>query len=105
MPMTKNTVSYSRLMISLRLTGYFVLVMMTDPAVAYAPGQGYAPYDNGKALDVWLKAANGSDSLGVVWPGEYTLIYKFPVLIVAITGRRCNRFPRLVFSMDANIGC
>ena len=46
-------------------------VLMTDPAVAYLPGQGYAPYDNGKKLDVWLKAPNGSESLGVVWPGEY----------------------------------
>jgi len=37
--------------------------------VAYLPGGGYAPYENGKALDVWLKAENGSESLGVVWPG------------------------------------
>ncbi|KIM49885.1 glycoside hydrolase family 31 protein [Hebeloma cylindrosporum] len=44
-------------------------VLMTDPAVAYLPGEGYAAYDNGKALDVWLKAENGSESLGVVWPG------------------------------------
>jgi alpha-glucosidase len=43
---------------------------MIDPAVAYAPSQGYGAYDRGKAMDVWLKAANGSDSLGVVWPGE-----------------------------------
>ena len=46
------------------------LVLMIDPAVAYAPSQGYAAYDRGTALDVWLKAANGSDSLGLVWPGE-----------------------------------
>ena len=44
--------------------------MMIDPAVAYAPSQGYAAYDRGTAMDVWLKAANGSDSLGVVWPGK-----------------------------------
>ncbi|KAF8814168.1 hypothetical protein BYT27DRAFT_7130231 [Phlegmacium glaucopus] len=44
-------------------------ILMTDPAVAYLPSQGYTSYDNGKALDVWLKAANGSDSLGLVWPG------------------------------------
>ena len=43
---------------------------MIDPAVAYAPDQGYATYDHGKALDIWLKAANGSDSLGLVWPGK-----------------------------------
>ncbi|KAF4614427.1 hypothetical protein D9613_003527 [Agrocybe pediades] len=44
-------------------------VLMTDPAVAYLPAGGYAPYDHGKALDVWLKAPNGSESLGLVWPG------------------------------------
>ncbi|KAI0062102.1 alpha-glucosidase [Artomyces pyxidatus] len=44
-------------------------IMMTDPAVAYLPGQGYGPYDRGTALDVWIKAPNGSASLGLVWPG------------------------------------
>ena len=44
-------------------------VLMTDPAVAYLPKSGYAPYDRGKDLDIWLKAENGSDFLGVVWPG------------------------------------
>ncbi|KAH9483447.1 putative alpha/beta-glucosidase agdC [Psilocybe cubensis] len=44
-------------------------VLMTDPAVAYLPNDTYAPYNNGKDLDVWLKAPNGSESLGVVWPG------------------------------------
>ncbi|EMD34263.1 glycoside hydrolase family 31 protein [Gelatoporia subvermispora B] len=44
-------------------------VLMTDPAVAYLPDQGYGPYDRGSALDIWLKAPNGSFSLGAVWPG------------------------------------
>ncbi|PCH38495.1 glycoside hydrolase family 31 protein [Wolfiporia cocos MD-104 SS10] len=44
-------------------------ILMTDPAVAYAPGEGYGTYDRGSAADVWLKAANGSYFLGVVWPG------------------------------------
>ncbi|KAE9385783.1 hypothetical protein BT96DRAFT_949592 [Gymnopus androsaceus JB14] len=44
-------------------------VLMTDPAVAYAPGQGYGPYDRGTASDVWLKMPNGSVELSVVWPG------------------------------------
>ncbi|OCH84572.1 alpha-glucosidase [Obba rivulosa] len=44
-------------------------VLMTDPAVAYLPDQGYGPYDRGTAMDIWLKAANGSFSLGAVWPG------------------------------------
>lgn len=50
-------------------------VLMTDPAVAYLPGQGYGPYDRGTAKDVWLKAANGSDSLGLVWPGANLVVY------------------------------
>ncbi|CCM04538.1 uncharacterized protein FIBRA_06719 [Fibroporia radiculosa] len=44
-------------------------VLMTDPAVAYAPGQGYGTYDRGTVDDVWLKAASGSFFLGLVWPG------------------------------------
>ena len=45
------------------------LVLMTDPAIGYLPGQGYGTYDRGTELDVWLKAANGGPSFGVVWPG------------------------------------
>ncbi|TBU29276.1 alpha-glucosidase [Dichomitus squalens] len=45
-------------------------VLMTDPAVAYAPGEGYGPFDRGTTADIWLKAANGSSPfLGAVWPG------------------------------------
>jgi alpha-glucosidase len=45
-------------------------VMMVDPAVAYQPDDpAYMPYHRGKEADVWLKHANGSDLLGVVWPG------------------------------------
>lgn len=43
---------------------------MTDPAVAYAPSEGYGTYDRGTAVDVWLKASNGSFFLGLVWPGQ-----------------------------------
>lgn len=43
---------------------------MTDPAIAYLPGEGYGPFDRGVQDDIWLKAANGSSySLGAVWPG------------------------------------
>jgi len=45
------------------------LVLITDLHVAAAPGQGYAPYDSGKAADVFLKAADGADYVGKVWPG------------------------------------
>ena len=44
-------------------------VLMTDPAVGYLPGENYGPYDRGTDLDVWIKAPNGSASLGLVWPG------------------------------------
>ena len=48
-----------------------LLVLMTDPAVAYLPGEGYGPFDRGSEMDVWMKAANGSSySLGAVWPGK-----------------------------------
>lgn len=57
---------------------------MIDPAVAYAPGQGYTAYDRGTAMDVWLKAANGSDSLGIVWPGKQVSTTKFRILILGI---------------------
>ena len=72
------------------------LVLMIDPAVAYAPSQSYAAYDRGTAMDVWLKAANGSDSLGVVWPGKQVLTPKFCILIVGIVVHRRHRLPRLV---------
>lgn len=45
---------------------------MTDPAVAYAPDSDYGAYDRGKKAEIWLKAENGSDFLGVVWPGKCT---------------------------------
>ncbi|KAJ7161454.1 alpha-glucosidase [Mycena crocata] len=43
-------------------------VLMTDPAVGFLPDQGYGPYDRGTAADIWLKNANGSQHLGLVWP-------------------------------------
>ncbi|EGN96446.1 glycoside hydrolase family 31 protein [Serpula lacrymans var. lacrymans S7.3] len=44
-------------------------VLMTDPAVAYLPDDGYGAYDRGSEMDIWVKSANGSNSLGLVWPG------------------------------------
>jgi alpha-glucosidase len=45
------------------------LVLITDLHVARAPGQGYAPYDSGKAADAFVKSPDGSDYVGEVWPG------------------------------------
>jgi alpha-glucosidase len=42
---------------------------MVDPAVAYLPEDTDSAYARGTDMDVWLKKPNGSDLLGVVWPG------------------------------------
>jgi hypothetical protein len=45
---------------------------MTDPAVAFAPGDNYGSYDRGTELDIWLKSGDGKNySLGVIWPGKH----------------------------------
>lgn len=49
------------------------LVLMTDPAVAYQPGQNYGTFDRGVAQNVFLTNQNGSLNLGVVWPGTLLL--------------------------------
>jgi alpha-glucosidase len=45
------------------------LVLITDPHIANAPGQGYAAYDSGAAQDVFLKLPGGQNYSGDVWPG------------------------------------
>lgn len=45
------------------------LVLITDPHIAQAPGQGYAPYDSGVAQDLFLKLPGGQLYSGDVWPG------------------------------------
>jgi alpha-glucosidase len=47
----------------------FRLVTITDLHVAYAPNQGYAPYDSGAAGDHFLKNPDGSLYVAPVWPG------------------------------------
>jgi alpha-glucosidase len=56
-------------------------VLMTDPAVAYLPNQGYPPYDRGKELDVWLKGPDGKESLGLVWPGLFCVLISLSALL------------------------
>jgi alpha-glucosidase len=43
-------------------------ILILDPGI-HAVGD-YAPYQKGHEMDVFLKAADGSDLLGVQWPGE-----------------------------------
>ncbi|WP_170860360.1 TIM-barrel domain-containing protein [Duganella sp. CF458] len=45
------------------------LVLITDPHIANAPGQGYAAYDSGAAQDLFLKLPGGQYYSGDVWPG------------------------------------
>lgn len=68
--MTSASVSYDVIHSGFQLTDA-QLVLMTDPAVAFLPDdKDYAPYHRGKDLDIYLKAENGSDFLGLVWPGK-----------------------------------
>jgi alpha-glucosidase len=48
---------------------HFHLVTITDLHIAHAPNQGYTPYDTGKAGDHFVKNPDGSEFVGVVWPG------------------------------------
>ena len=43
-------------------------IVMVDPAMAYQT-EDYAPFTEGASVDAFLKVANGSIYLGVVWPG------------------------------------
>ncbi len=45
-------------------------VVITDLHVADLPGVSYKPYDEGKAGDHFVKTPDGSDFVGVVWPGK-----------------------------------
>ncbi|MDP9089756.1 MAG: DUF4968 domain-containing protein [Pseudomonadota bacterium] len=45
------------------------IVAITDPHIAKAPNQGYAPYDSGLAGDRFVKRPDGSIYVGEVWPG------------------------------------
>jgi hypothetical protein len=56
---------------------------MTDPAVAYASGEGYDAYERGTDMDIWLKFPNGSYSIGLVWPGPtvYPGMHRFEVIL------------------------
>ena len=47
----------------------FHLVLITDLHVARIANQGYAPYDSGEAGNHFVKKADGSEFVGIVWPG------------------------------------
>ena len=47
----------------------FHLVVITDLHIAHVANQGYMPYDSGHATDQFVKNPDGSEFVGVVWPG------------------------------------
>jgi len=64
----KTFPNFPRLVSDLRQQ-HFHLVTITDLHIAYAPNQGYKPYDSGHAGDHFVKNPDGSEFIGVVWPG------------------------------------
>ena len=48
---------------------HFHLVLITDLHIAHAANQGYSPYDTGEAGNHFVKNADGSEFVGIVWPG------------------------------------
>jgi alpha-glucosidase len=48
---------------------HFRLVNITDLHIAHLPNQNYEPYDTGHAGDHFVKKPDGSEFVGVVWPG------------------------------------
>ncbi|KAJ4463880.1 glycosyl hydrolases family 31-domain-containing protein, partial [Lentinula edodes] len=69
-------------------------VLMTDPAVAYAPGEGYGTYNRGSALDVWLKMPNGSAELALVWPGRCSEFDSISLILTVPIGEMALPPPR-----------
>jgi alpha-glucosidase len=48
---------------------HFHTVLITDLHVAHVSGENYMPYDTGHAGDHFVKNPDGSEFVGVVWPG------------------------------------
>ncbi|HEU5352404.1 MAG TPA: TIM-barrel domain-containing protein [Terracidiphilus sp.] len=49
---------------------HFRTVLITDLHIADAPNQGYKPYDEGIAGDHFVKNPDGTNYVGMVWPGK-----------------------------------
>ncbi len=60
--------NFSQMVSDLR-KDHFHLVTITDLHIAHAPNQNYSPYDTGHAGDHFVKNPDGSEFVGVVWPG------------------------------------
>lgn len=70
-PFTVNTKTFPNFpgLVSDLRKQHFHLVTITDLHIAHAPNQGYAAYDSGHAGDHFVKNPDGSEFIGVVWPG------------------------------------
>jgi alpha-glucosidase len=64
----KGFLDFPRLVADLRKQDLH-LVTITDLHIAHAPSQGYLPYDTGEAGNHFVKNPDGSEFVGVVWPG------------------------------------
>src|SRR5713101_1943329 len=60
---------FEQMVADLRAQG-FRLITITDLHIKKDPGHGYTPYDSGIKNDVFVKNPDGSDFVGIVWPGE-----------------------------------
>jgi alpha-glucosidase len=59
---------FDTLLFDLKRQG-FSAVMITDPHIAEAPGEGYGPFDTGAAGDHFIRRPDGAPFSGEVWPG------------------------------------
>ncbi len=48
---------------------HFRTVIITDLHIAHVPNQGYSPFDTGEAGGHFVKNPDGTDFIGIVWPG------------------------------------
>lgn len=71
-------------------------IVMVDPAVAYANN---AAYDRGVEDNIFLKRSNGSEWLGVVWPG----VTVFPDWFSPNVTKYWNNEFALFFSKDQGV--
>jgi len=70
-PFTVNSVTFPDFpgLVSDLRKQHFHLVTITDLHIAHVANQNYMPYDTGHAGDHFVKKPDGSEFVGVVWPG------------------------------------
>jgi alpha-glucosidase len=71
-------------------------IVMVDPAVAY---QDYGPRNRGVEQNAFLKRSNGSEWIGVVWPG----VTVFPDWFAANTSSYWTNEFGIIFDQDQGV--